>query len=793
MNRVILNQGTKTDLSKMFEDLQNFSTLNMQNFIGLITDSCGVNAEQNSDGTMLGQELRATNISYLSYGNTNVYVNPGEALTSGLLYINVPTRAMVPVTTLSTGSHKLFLKHKYVYSEPTDSLSGFAYGLPEGSQMNTRARDSYEFVWDTNPGISGVLLADVNLTTTSPNWDFNITDCRASNVFKLRYESRVHTQNTDTHTTASAFYIGGGPGVGLPVVVSKPVTTPKNFRIVDMDTPTTSNLIGENTRRYLASSTATSTTAAVTMFWGWRYVKKLSYLPTRDLQLNQATVEIYSTVDGRINIAADELVGCHFFHPKGYDYVISANSSATSSDGRNATLLLTLAPYNHTTAITADDAEANLRPQAENCRIHFNADRYDIVAFPVVGGVPNEIARSETHVFGGDPVTYLDVIENYTLGETLLIKIRSWSNGAVSSWETLQQGAFTKAPPHESSISYNSPCLISIPQISSMGVSIGAVPSSTGFTVTVRGGWIGAGITYEVAYVEYPNYPDFIKDSPSTKGGSFSNTPMAITAAPNKHYVVAVRPLISGWAVAQPKFADVTSGGTDPGGNTGSNFAISMKTLSGKLVTDTPKGNHWMKITGSGLYSPAGTFSTAWPGDIQPGQYLFTSDKDFYDGDLTINAVNISGLSASPSYISVDLRDATFSTAWAPTAFVAPKVFEINTGPLGRRIGKFSQSNNYTITKITFNFDTVTWAYSGATHLLFRLYPATTEGSTYSRVISSAEVNARTLVIEPNFSVAMEAVGTREIILDLYDPDPARVEENYTNITGNVSVEYRSP
>jgi len=172
MERVIVTEGTKVNLYRLFEDLQDYTKTNAKNICDILFESYGVNVEFDQQGNPLSTD---SSLLVSGVGGENfVTVYPGQALTSSLGFINVPTQQVLSLTSLTYSGpgddpHYLYIKHKQIEDTPIGVASGFVYGLGVTDQVNSRAHDNYEFVWDNDPTVSGFQLATVHLDSFKTN------------------------------------------------------------------------------------------------------------------------------------------------------------------------------------------------------------------------------------------------------------------------------------------------------------------------------------------------------------------------------------------------------------------------------------------------------------------------------------------------------------------------------------------------------------------------------------------------------------------------------------------------
>jgi len=812
MERVIVNEGTKVDLFNLFEDLQNYTASNFNRLVGLFIESYGINASTLENGQIYPSD---NSLQVTASAGTFVNVAVGEAITSGLHYIGITTPTTVSLVGLGIGIHTLYMRHQYTYGNPVNVMSGFAIGLVGGSQKNSRTHDSYAFVWDTSPAVSGVILAQVNVLDGAYNHTVT-ADYRWTNVFKLAanampgwdivrknypgvqtmasgiqaasymvkstltpsnsfflttgsgintltgseatsLKALSHIQNTDTYTTASGFWVGGGPGVGaLVLTVADDPMMPLNLRITDISPVTLSNYRQPGYETKLALPVAQgiiSHDAAFTIRWNWDNVLINSFDGTNIMTVVLNPGPIHSVV-------VNALIGYHFWHPANFDYVVTANTaSVLQVAGSNIyTTQLTVQPYKHTTNINTLGLLFSGSPTA-GC-IHSNAIHYEIntQVFAVHQMTVRE-ERYESTIVGIDIPDSLITKENYYLGESIGINIRARTMNKVSGWQTLLGGSFTKPSPWKSPVYYEFPTLVQIPDISSVGASVSASATTAGFVVNING-WTLA-TAFELVWSTDANSTDFT-NTRAFRTVSSSRT-IDISTTDSAKYYIKVRPLISGQAVADPLSVNVTSGAGGMGviiysfGPVRSHLRSYSGTLGG-LAT----GSYGYSWTVSGLASPAGTSYSGVLSDFPTieGEILTVGNND-YTIDYMIPDWPGNGPAAN-SLVLLDSTGAQVSTGLAGQAFT------IGVSKFARELITWTGPDfDFTITQIEVS------QYGRPGYSLYpvapvvRVYPLAMESDADSVICSTS---GQIKYTQPADIFITQINGNRIVRIDAYDP-----------------------
>jgi hypothetical protein len=516
MERVIVNEGTKVNLYNLFEDLQNYTSLNSYRLLNTLIASYGINAATNLDGSIASSDTSLQVGPGLA--GSYVTVEPGGAITQNLSWLNLSATTNVSVGGLSYTTHTLYMTYTPTYDTPTDVLSGFAMSLAGGTQKNTRAHDTYTFVWDVNPGVSGIALAVVNVT---PGANTITNDLRSTNV--LKFKASV--------IPASSFMGNQATSTSAP-------PPPLNFRIVDINGAAISTVIDPTQANAASRFVATGTPSqelALDVAWNWDNCSwTLAGGDNVNITLNPG---IQTVADGA-------LINYHLWHPYGYDFLITANVGG----------VITATPFGtNTTSINA------LPPVTAGGVIHCDASAYDVLTIPVASdGTYVLTERYEDKVtapYQGNQAPVLNKTKIYPyVGERDIIKIRSLGPlGQASAYTIMPAGSFTSNV-FLSPINYGSPFIAVMPFVSDNGSSVAGAGQAGGFTITLStpatGGWSNAS-SFEVIWATDLNSLTF--NSLSNTSNSVITTSKnigiafpSITSATD--YYVKVRPLIGGIA-----------------------------------------------------------------------------------------------------------------------------------------------------------------------------------------------------------------------------------------------------
>lgn len=774
MEKVLAPRGTQTSLETLVSDIQTYLHLNYNRLIDFVFDSYGVNAAVNPDGTVKSTD---TSLKVTSATSNDLGIEPGDAITSGLNYIGVSSRISIANGDRpEAGTHQLWLRHTHALTAMVDISNGGFYS-PGTKQTPSRQHDSNIVTWDT-PSISGVWLADVTLTNDGSIT--SITDTRQSNILKcspkIIQRSIARLSETDSQTFQGpllfpAFTLYSGINNLLvtydtlyDVINTIAPPAPKNFRIVDVSSPTLAKERFRGSDDYLADAVRTgllSHEAKILLKWNWDDIQGGGKDYYSELGTNQFKI---NNCSGSRTWTENELINFMLWDPViDKNYKITAN---TATSGIFTTL--TVIPYQHTTSI-----EHSTIISSNYGWIHSGAKSYEIVATPVTeGNVKDTESQIEVSIHAESNPIAIHKTFQLLLGSRYDIKIRSVGPTKTSAYTVLAPGSYAKLPPHTTTNAYDSPYLVRIPNINSTGAKVGATTTPTGFTVTVVG-WEAA-TDFEVCYSTDASGADYGNSTHE----KFVTRQRAIDVTTNDilTYNVKVRPLISGQAVAAPLEATVNSG------------------TGGRLPNDTG-----YPITGISLQTFAGQFSTYVASKAAWGITNFrspcnsadpTNDAATLDNTFVGNVVTAAGVDyIVHSIVGNDhLRLASLDgyAVLPMNANLSGINFTSGESKLSREL--YRAENLPTDIQITSVFVEV-FSKGGKvedTAPVLRWYQAGCEQYADSLVLGGRQV-AITYTQATDVKI-LGARGTRSLIVDLWDESGA---DNYSGFTGNITIYYR--
>lgn len=224
MEREIVTAGTKIALSSLIANLQTDVQLNTARDFDQIFASYGVNCDIVS-GLVPASD---TSLKVTGVGLSQITVSEGMGLTSAFNYIDVATGdpgAQISVAALASGLHTVYIKYIGDTYEAVEVVNGFFYG-DLGNTVDSREHASYELVFDTNPTVSGLVLADITIKENiGDNTVLSIDDRRNENVLKLKLSVLPDTvvktdRDSDIDGKLTANYIGVKDSSGYEMLIN---------------------------------------------------------------------------------------------------------------------------------------------------------------------------------------------------------------------------------------------------------------------------------------------------------------------------------------------------------------------------------------------------------------------------------------------------------------------------------------------------------------------------------------------------------------------------------------------
>jgi hypothetical protein len=571
--------------------------------------------------------------------------------------------------------------------------------------------------------------------------------------------TQTHTQNTDVGTTSPTFTVGIGGTQQLVMLEPDSPMPPKNFRVVDVYSPTL-GVIDPDMAANLAASVSTglvSHEASVSLAWNYRKIIGNGGYGTSGVV---ATGKFRITNSGgELVWTENELVGYHvYLSHQALDYKITANLATTGTE-----TVLTVVPYKHNTII--DGLNSATRP-GYDAFIHSNCDSYEIVAIPEdASGALFANERYEFEVKYLDGVASLQKVIDLFLGERVSIAIRAKLGSFYSDYVELMPGMYSKNPPYNTAQYYTRPFSVQMPSIDSTGAKVGANTSAAGFTVTIVGWELAT--DFEICYTTDAAGADF-QNPTHAKAPLTRDRSVDISTSSPGQYQIAVRPLMSGQAVAPAKTCTVKSGagGYKTTDKVLSISNITFKTYSGTISTYSNGVYAWGLAT---CYTPAGNGASATTlDDSVIGSYITIDSVDYVITDRIGANINIATLGG------VDINSGFNS-----------KTYQINTSKASR---VFSDSTVFQSDVQITEVDIAQWSTPGrrSDHVpVVRWYQRGREEYADSLpLVSPGSVNYS----QATDVTILSQYGDRTLIVDFWDPT---LDDNLSGFVGSINIFYR--
>ena len=837
MERIILARGGRYNLETLFTDLQNYAYGNLTNFIGLTFSSFGVNAKTTANGLVDDSD----DSLLINFGaNNTLYVTAGEALTSGLHYINVPTTSIAKDDSLPDGTNSLYVKYKPIQDKFVDVIKG-GFTTPGAITTPYRETGSYEFVWNTNPSVSGVWLADVIKSGT--NWT-QITDKRHTNVLKLstnllpdtvvrtdrtytqeltgtievpqlsvksganelritpgesglqtlsgsdvaNFKNNSHTQNADTGTTSTAFRIGvgtyGANKEGLLALTTADTVPeiPLNFKVTDITSVDKPYYLDVDTSLISQSVQNGTISPYANVHLSWNY----------DNIVGSGGWNSFTITSG--TWTTDQLDNYLLYLPNynGGDSVLITSNSATS--GSNTLLAVT----------TINGSNVNLSGIVANSAnygyIYTDADKYEISAVPVKDGIIQNDYRTEIIVSGpfidsqGDATTITTNKYKFPLlvGQSYYIDIVASKTFNKSNSVRLASGTYTKDSNKYTSASqsYASPLVLTMPTLKTDGVYLVAYPKPYGFL---------AQIVDNNKWSEANNF-EFVW-TPDNNGASFTDSNMSrmilsektlrATVNDARRYNIKVRPLMAGQSVLDTSVsasgiqANILSGG---GGTMPDVFAIAQFPATHRTYSGVCDIDYYSNVPipyaiitlNSGIYSPANGTDTVSVGSNLIGEVLTIGNGTEYV------LYSYMGRLSNTNYQYF---------AWARQTNLASNKtsvsYNIGTTWFGRLIHRsLNLPKDYEITNVYVDCDILT-----GSSVMMRWYQGKDADDTYNKTALDAdylEINLSDTGFSADSDVQLlQQNGARNLFIDFWDNGVS--PDNYSGFDGTITVYAKTP
>ncbi|HEX2868747.1 MAG TPA: hypothetical protein VHO03_17025 [Ignavibacteriales bacterium] len=459
--------------------------------------------------------------------------------------------------------------------------------------------------------------------TVSGGEIITVTDKRTDNIFT------VQSNFAGTTGTASENFKVGGRYVltepDIPAAI-------QNFRIADI--ASTKSTVDSTMANSIAVAYQNGLDSYLNVKLKWGYDNITGF--------TSGTNEMHITTAG-LAFTKDQLkdLYIHIFNVS-KTFRITGNNATSGGD-----TLVTLINEDGTSWDGKDISGNYITIASDNpAWIHFDADSYEIAAIPCSGdpGIPeyDYAGRIEALANYGLDVVRMETTIRLHMGRYYLIKICGKKGVKYNDYVELQAGSFQK---YGLTQNYSNPTLIKHPSIPDDG-KIAVNMTLVGFLIMIDATCWPLAENFEVAYTAKnttasftdPTHTQFILNSRTVE------VPTNISA----EYNVAVRPLMSGQAVAKAVTATVVSGsgGRAPDERPMAMLELNHFTYSGTLGYNTTVPG---TVTIEAIESPAAS-----------GRTIASMPDNIVGKIITINSVDyrITGRT-SPTAFDIETLDGT--------------------------------------------------------------------------------------------------------------------------------------
>jgi hypothetical protein len=653
MDKVLAKTGARHNMENLFTDTQSYIQKGILQSLEGVTQSFGLFAERGYNGEVAASDT-SMKVTYTSPGSVNV--DSGSGLTSEMFLLNVTTPQAVALTGSGVRTNTLYVKHVVVSDGYTGVINGYNYVAGQNLTA-TRELDSYEFVWDTNPGIgvSGLVLANVTCSGTVVT---GITDRRHENLFVLNTDAlpgtvvrndwattqslngqvnlpalsvygsgskyilfdatsgtsetvtitpeimkylnvNKHVPNTDTHTTNSTFKVGGPSGADV-LLATGTALEPLFPHIVE--------IYPDESIEFIDASMSTPPYDLPIDIKSGKSIATISAAIKFDLSWKEDATTVSSGICTFSNgsIVADEYNGYHM-------YVDDINKDFVIVDTVPTVSGITAIYFTNVDGSTPVDV---FTPGVD-AYIHSGAQQYEITATPYEGSTLHRDQQRQWNVAStfldglGNPVTDFEGVLSLPIGQKYKLQARAITQFTKSDYVdfagTNYGGRIAANSGNYISIAYIHPYVAKFPAVTLGSATISLLPTYSGFKVVINpgsGGWTLA-TGFEVAWTSAQGGVNYT--TPNYQRTVTTHTEVEIATPGRYTYSVSVRPLTGGQVVGEAKTGTIVSGagGAAPNDSVLSQVPINFRTYQGLITYAEANGTNEYAIALSNIATPA--------------------------------------------------------------------------------------------------------------------------------------------------------------------------------------------
>lgn len=550
MKKTIAPAGSKLSLPLLFDGVQNDMELNRMGLIKNLFSDFGTLYDGAGD----------TSLELSQFDTSTIEVAPGFGICEAghLIEVKSEDSAGSKRLTITDGfDNSVYIKHEHITDTPTDILDGFVWVTTSGGLTADTQQYDFFSLTTTDPGISGIELANVARSGAS----ITVTDLRDTNrliiydaLLSSGTQEKLHYQNTDIGTDSETFRVGVGSlndGAGYPVQIGRDESAaPVDVRIEKMNYYIPSSYNTSSTELPFSIVTGLAEPYLKVKFvWGHKVFGTGS---TGQGGINSTfTITSFNSPTGTEfqTFGLNELAGQYFYIDSSTQYSILSNTAGTNS-------VLTL------------DTEVTIpSTSGDYFKINSNADDYIWEAIPVDPNNSDEELEDDridgivATRFGGMVRQFVEVKLN--LGWRYKFRVIGRQNGFPSDAKDLLAGSFSQGG---TTYTYDSPvdAIIDTTAFDMTGMDVTAAGTDYGFEINITKPTNETPTDYEIVYnTVLSGSADFA--NANHEHLITSQTKVQVTTNNNTVYNIKVRPLLGGQVVnATPTSyveVDVLSGG----------------------------------------------------------------------------------------------------------------------------------------------------------------------------------------------------------------------------------------
>ncbi len=791
MEKVIVPAGTKQKLSEVFADLQTGIITNLRRRFNQLIGTYGISA------TVKNGVITSNGLLVSQTAPTTLTVQPGDALTASLNYIQTTSATNISLSATDSGLYTIVAKSAPIQDTPTTVINGFLCE-PGGGTADTREHASTTFTLEASTyttTTSGVYLADmdwngVDTATLTDRRDENILVFKDSllndtNVVKKDRDSTISATLTADVISSPVANVTALTTVGRTILTYPELTTISGIEnltfkigvgtlnggagvnvLTEASLPTT--LI--NLRLYDVKPTENKNETKSYIHLKWNYDD------INGTDNGGGTFLVTGLLGGgTLDESSANIVDKYFYFPEtGNTYLVTAWD--------NTTKVATLTGYAGEVP-TIPDYAVRLIDGATGYQLKVRSDSDTSGTLTEFNKTNTKYETLDTSfVYNPQFSTKLD------LGVAHWIQLRSQNSTTYGGYQLMASGIYDPdhSPGGQDEQSYGQPFVNNLPYLTDDGTST-LEQRANGFNVTI-GGWTNGSDIDQTAHefeIGWSTSAVDFEDKVGTSTQVSSDRNVDVTTNASSNWNVSVRPLQNKSVVGLTKDGSVTSGvaGSEPEMSLAGEADINLVVLSG-LCTAVGGSN----IGHVAVVDYTTVTVTDWYDDVYGDDPPVLAANELANMNGISKRLNIDGQTWEDSRNGSIVRNevpAPNSTikvdSTLPADVVSPTLFNIGTAKTGRFLYQTSLNADFTIKRIVFIADSVqnvTTVNPG----IIRVYQSGNEVN-----YGSLDINGVGTEFSGDISVEILASisNTRTVIIDAWDPDPG-TPNNEASLVGHV-------